>query len=99
MPRQVSSSRFQCKLEDALLILSVCHSFVLFHFPQEMHTVIRTYGVACTVRQEKGQDISGACGQLVIDHSGTQGCGNKSSGNGRNNSMRDIEELAAVSCA
>jgi hypothetical protein len=28
---------------------------------------VRAHGLSVTVRQEKGQDISGACGQLVID--------------------------------
>ena len=28
---------------------------------------VRARGLSVTVRQEKGQDISGACGQLVID--------------------------------
>ncbi len=31
-------------------------------------TIVKTeYGLPCTVRKEKGQDISGACGQLVIE--------------------------------
>ncbi len=30
-------------------------------------STVRGYGLSVTVRQEKGQDISGACGQLVID--------------------------------
>ena len=30
------------------------------------------YGIPTTVRQEKGQDISGACGQLVIQHQDQQ---------------------------
>ena len=32
------------------------------------HGIVRNeYGLPCTVRQEKGQDIAGACGQLVIE--------------------------------
>eukprot|EP00884_Botryococcus_braunii_P021041 jgi/Botrbrau1/7620/Bobra.0159s0069.1 len=34
-----------------------------------------TYRIACTVRQEKGQDISGACGQLVVERGGPAACG------------------------
>ncbi|PNW88417.1 hypothetical protein CHLRE_01g028450v5 [Chlamydomonas reinhardtii] len=32
------------------------------------------YGLHTTIRQEMGQDISGACGQLVIETSGAGGC-------------------------
>ncbi|KAK9841759.1 hypothetical protein WJX81_001125 [Elliptochloris bilobata] len=46
------------------------------------------YGLFTTVRQEMGQDISGACGQLVIEHGGS-GC----SKDGRH-TPTDIEELA-----
>jgi hypothetical protein len=28
--------------------------------------VLKQYGLPCTVRQEKGQDVSAACGQLVL---------------------------------
>lgn len=32
------------------------------------HGIVRNeYGLPCTVRKEKGQDIAGACGQLVIE--------------------------------
>ena len=38
---------------------------------QRFHSILRTqYDVPCTVRKEKGQDISGACGQLVIEQRG-----------------------------
>jgi adenine C2-methylase RlmN of 23S rRNA A2503 and tRNA A37 len=50
------------------------------------------FGIFSTVRQEKGQDIAGACGQLVIQTSGDKlrpaGLAECSRG------MRDIEELA-----
>lgn len=45
------------------------------------------YGVFCTVRQEMGQDISGACGQLVVEQGGA-GCGGQVTGK-----AADIEEL------
>lgn len=48
--------------------------------------IVRQYGVHCTVRQEKGQDISGACGQLVIEQNVNKGCSNY--GN------KDMEDLA-----
>ncbi|KAL3140215.1 hypothetical protein ABBQ38_004490 [Trebouxia sp. C0009 RCD-2024] len=47
--------------------------------------IVRQYSVHCTVRQEKGQDISGACGQLVVQHASSQGC---SSG-----THRDMEDM------
>ena len=28
--------------------------------------ILKQYGLACTVRQEKGQDVAAACGQLVL---------------------------------
>jgi sorting nexin-8 len=40
--------------------------------PERAHTfceIVRSYGVVVIIRQELGQDISGACGQLVIDNS------------------------------
>jgi len=49
------------------------------------------YGVFSTVRQEKGQDISGACGQLVLQ-GGAKASGKQRSG--CTNKLRDIEELA-----
>eukprot|EP01052_Picozoa_sp_SAG31_P002153 SAG31_NODE_73_length_27793_cov_26.900520_10_plen_76_part_00 len=33
------------------------------------------YGINTTVRQEMGQDISGACGQLVIDSKSNKSTG------------------------
>ncbi|KAK9806306.1 hypothetical protein WJX72_009538 [[Myrmecia] bisecta] len=52
----------------------------------KFHGIVRSeYGVACTIRQEKGQDIGGACGQLVVEHGG-QGCSS-------NAAVKDIEEL------
>ncbi|KAK9861885.1 hypothetical protein WJX84_010257 [Apatococcus fuscideae] len=47
------------------------------------HIIRNSYGLPCTIRQEKGQDISGACGQLVIE----QRAGQKSP-------AKDIEELS-----
>lgn len=61
-------------------------------------SILRGYGLVCTVRQEKGQDIAGACGQLVIETQlmaggwGREGsCGR---GAGVGGGVRDIEELA-----
>jgi hypothetical protein len=42
------------------------------------------FKMPCTIRQEKGQEISGACGQLVIDHK-----------SGRVKGLADIEEIAS----
>jgi len=50
------------------------------------------YGVFTTVRQEKGQDISGACGQLVLQASGAQGPASPATAM---SAVRDIEELAS----
>jgi adenine C2-methylase RlmN of 23S rRNA A2503 and tRNA A37 len=44
------------------------------------------FGIACTVRQEKGQEILGACGQLVVQ---------TKSGPGAIKGLADIEEVAA----
>jgi len=33
---------------------------------REFHSILRSAGVLTTVRHEKGQDITGACGQLVV---------------------------------
>ncbi|PNH10475.1 putative dual-specificity RNA methyltransferase RlmN [Tetrabaena socialis] len=46
-----------------------------------------TYGLHTTVRQEMGQDISGACGQLVIEANGGGGGGGCS-----REATRDIED-------
>lgn len=58
------------------------------------------YGLPCTVRQEKGQDIGGACGQLVVELAagragapGGPGCGPPAQG-GKGQGVVDIEELA-----
>lgn len=42
------------------------------------------YATPCTIRQEKGSDIAGACGQLAIDHASPNVKG-----------ILDIEEVAA----
>lgn len=46
------------------------------------------YGLLSTVRQEKGQDVAAACGQLVLEHGGRQ-CG----GGGGPDKVRDVEDL------
>lgn len=68
-----------------------------------------SYGLHCTVRQEKGQDVAAACGQLVIQHraAGGGGCsseaaaaGGAGGGGGRAaGGVRDIEELAGGAAA
>lgn len=56
------------------------------------HRILRhEYGVNCTIRQEKGQDISGACGQLVLEHGGRAG-GQSGCGGGKG-SLTDVEDL------
>ncbi|GIL87433.1 hypothetical protein Vretifemale_15543 [Volvox reticuliferus] len=45
-----------------------------------------TYGLHTTIRQEMGQDISGACGQLVIENGRAGGCSREAGG------TRDIED-------
>ncbi len=55
------------------------------------HILRKEFGVFCTVRQEMGQDISGACGQLVVEQQQQGGCGG---GSGRGGAgAADIEEL------
>jgi adenine C2-methylase RlmN of 23S rRNA A2503 and tRNA A37 len=50
------------------------------------HAILREeYGLPVTVRQEKGQDVAAACGQLVLEHGG-KAC---SSGGG----VGDVEDL------
>lgn len=72
---------------------------------QQFQQVVRSqYGLHCTIRQEKGQDISGACGQLVIEHGvnsqqHTQCNGPAAAGSGTAAGVRDIEELADVPTA
>lgn len=52
------------------------------------HKIVREeYGLPCTVRQEKGQDIAGACGQLVVEN----GSGSKCATGG---GLADLEDLA-----
>jgi hypothetical protein len=53
------------------------------------------YGVQCTVRQEKGQDISGACGQLVLER-GAAAKGGPTGGCRSAAEVKDIEELARL---
>lgn len=67
----------------------------------------RDWGLPATVRQEKGQDISGACGQLVLEQGGrgSSGAGSCSGGGGRGahrgssssgagaGCLRDLEDL------
>ncbi|KAL4451304.1 hypothetical protein ABPG77_009376 [Micractinium sp. CCAP 211/92] len=71
---------------------------ISFNAPAEgataaFHRILRhEYGVNCTIRQEKGQDISGACGQLVLEHGGRSGAGQPSCGGGKG-SLRDVEDL------
>lgn len=43
------------------------------------------YGLPSTLRQEKGQDVSAACGQLVLEHGG-KGCGG-------DKGLTDVEDL------
>jgi adenine C2-methylase RlmN of 23S rRNA A2503 and tRNA A37 len=50
-----------------------------------------THGISTTVRAEKGVDISGACGQLVVASAATAAGGGCKSGGG---ALADIEELA-----
>lgn len=49
----------------------------------EFYGIVRNeYGLPCTIRKEKGQDIAGACGQLVIEA-------------GRRKVDADIEDIVA----
>jgi hypothetical protein len=74
---------------------------------QQFQQVVRNqYGLHCTIRQEKGQDISGACGQLVIEHGLSfqqheKRCNGQSAAGGGTaaTGVRDIEELAGVATA
>jgi adenine C2-methylase RlmN of 23S rRNA A2503 and tRNA A37 len=47
----------------------------------EFLQIVRGYGVVVTVRQELGQDVNAACGQLVVQSSG------------KKNAVRDMEDL------
>ena len=68
----------------------------LFSAPKEdavlrFQRIIREeYGISCTVRQEKGQDISGACGQLVLEMAQSTGQVDSSC---EHNNFRDIEDF------
>ncbi|PSC70785.1 radical SAM domain-containing [Micractinium conductrix] len=63
------------------------------------HRVLRhEYGVNCTIRAEKGQDISGACGQLVLEHGGRLAGAAGSGGGGAcggKGGVADLEDLLA----
>ncbi|KAJ3092502.1 hypothetical protein HK100_006929, partial [Physocladia obscura] len=52
--------------------------------------VVRSYGVHTLIRQELGQDIASACGQLVVK---SQDCGSGSGGGGCNSGAADLEDL------
>ena len=66
------------------------------------HGALRGCGLAVTVRQEKGQDISGACGQLVVESAmlsgggggGGGGCGGGGECGGGGSS--DVAKLAGA---
>eukprot|EP00471_Norrisiella_sphaerica_P009578 CAMPEP_0184494270 /NCGR_PEP_ID=MMETSP0113_2-20130426/28296_1 /TAXON_ID=91329 /ORGANISM="Norrisiella sphaerica, Strain BC52" /LENGTH=462 /DNA_ID=CAMNT_0026879967 /DNA_START=98 /DNA_END=1483 /DNA_ORIENTATION=+ len=49
------------------------------------HEIVRTSGILVTVRFEKGQDISGACGQLVVQEAKKNG-----------SNVVDIEDIMAA---
>ncbi|GMH42476.1 hypothetical protein BSKO_10395 [Bryopsis sp. KO-2023] len=49
---------------------------------EKFQKLVHSCGVHCTIRQEKGQDIGGACGQLVVTPANKNG-------------LVDVEELAA----
>jgi len=58
---------------------------------QALQQLLRgTYGISTTVRAEKGVDISGACGQLVV----SAAAAGDACGGGGHRGLRDIEELA-----
>lgn len=68
------------------------------------HAILRhQYGVNCTIRQEKGQDISGACGQLVLEQGGRLGmAGSSGSGGGCSSAggkLADLEDLLPLPAA
>ena len=54
---------------------------------------VRGAGVPVTVRAEKGQDISGACGQLVVQKGGGGGCAGGGGG------AADVEDLVPATPA
>ena len=61
---------------------------------QSFCEAVREHGVVTIIRQELGQDISGACGQLVVDAGGGKAgvCGNA---NGKADGAKDMEDLYA----
>ena len=61
----------------------------------EFQQIVRgTYGISCTVRQEKGQDISGACGQLVLEVSSLKVGGDGPAKDLKpRGALKDIEDL------
>ncbi|KAL6782347.1 hypothetical protein ACKKBG_A06445 [Auxenochlorella protothecoides x Auxenochlorella symbiontica] len=62
----------------------------------EFAAVLREqYGLPTTIRQEKGQDVAGACGQLVLEQGG-RACGPGGSGGG---GCGDLEDLAGRAVA
>ncbi|KAL4539433.1 hypothetical protein Ndes2437B_g02191 [Nannochloris sp. 'desiccata'] len=53
-----------------------------------------TYGLPSTLRQEKGQDVAAACGQLVLEHGGRGGSGTSIGGcSGNEKGVADVEDL------
>lgn len=53
-------------------------------------SAVRGAGVPVTVRAEKGQDIAGACGQLVVQKGGGRGGGCAGGGGGGGGDMEDL---------
>jgi len=47
------------------------------------------YGLLTTIRQEKGQDVAAACGQLVLEHGKGGGCSDEDG----SRKLRDLEDL------
>jgi len=64
----------------------------------EFHRVVRSHNIICTVRKEMGQEIEGACGQLVVQ-SGQQGRGGAKVRAGCSRDSKDIEEIGRESAA
>lgn len=61
----------------------------------------KQYGVPTTIRKEKGQDISGACGQLVVEHDAAnavkseRGCSSATPTDFASAPLADIEEVGS----
>lgn len=51
----------------------------------QFHSIVRQHGISCSVRRTMGQEISGACGQLVVKQKQTS------------QPMKDIEDLYSSS--